>query len=262
MKKAKIVLVLLGVLAIAGISNAALIHNWRLDDTLTWNGAAWTGVVDSVAGNPVGDLWGYVGTDPVNTTVTNQPGVTLYTGDKSYNFNNPPEPTGAISTVITNNKTAVPTTGDFTIKVWMKTTNLHTAQGHLFSNNNGQAGRSNLYVASGALGWYQNGGVSLVDATAEKGVIFNGGWHEVGVARQGSRFDLLRDGQVVATATATGPAAFGTDVAWMIARMRSFGGDYDGSVADVKIYDTYLPEPATLLLLGLGALALRKTKRA
>ncbi len=216
-----------------------LLAHWKLDETsLSWNGSTWGNVIDSVAGNPTGLLWGYAATDPVNTTVVNQPGVPLYTGDKAYNFGSPiPEPTGAISAVFTNNNTAVPTTGDFTVLVWMKTTNIHTAQGHLFSNNNGQVGRANLYVQNGALGWFQNGGVSLIDATAEKGSIFDGNWHEVGIARLGSRFDLLRDGQVVATATAAGAASFSTDTSWMIARMRSFGGDYEGLVSDVRVYN-------------------------
>lgn len=257
MKNVNAVVVVIGLLAVSGISSATLIHHWKMDDTLAWNGSAWGDVVDSVAGNPAGALWGYVATDSVNTNVTNQPGVPLYTGDMAYNFT---EPTG-ISGVITNNNTALPTTGDFTLKVQMKTTNLHTTQGHLFSNNNGQTGRANLYVENGSLKWFHNGGVSLVDATADKGSIFDGNWHEVGIAREGGRFDLLRDGQIVASATATGAAAFSTNTAWMIARMRSFSGDFDGSIADVKVYDTYIPEPATLLLLGLGVFTLRGSKK-
>jgi hypothetical protein len=257
MKKTKMAVVLLGVLVITGISHAALIHQWALDETsLTWNGTVWVDVIDSVPGNPTGQLWGYTSTSPVNTTVINQPGVPLYTGDTAYNFT---ESTG-ISAAFLNNMSPIPTTGDFTVKVWMNTTNLHTAQGHLFSNNNNQAGRANLYLLNGALAWFQNGGVSLVDATADKGSIFDGNWHEVGIARQGDRFDLLRDGLVVATGNST--TAFTTTQSWMIGRMRASNGDYEGSIADVKVYDTYIPEPATLLLLGLGAMLVRKTRIA
>jgi hypothetical protein len=222
-------------LLIASFSQAALIHQWKLDETaLTWNGSTWGNIIDSVSGNPTGLLWGYAVADTVNTTVINQPGVPLYAGDLAYNFT---EPTG-ISAAFLNNNTAVPTTGDFTALVWMKTTNLHTAEGHLFSNNNAQAGRANLTVLNGALRWFQNGGVSLADATAEKGAIFDGNWHEVGISRKGSLFALLRDGQVVASASAAGAAAFSINTSWMIARMRSYGGDFDGSVADVKVYNT------------------------
>jgi hypothetical protein len=231
----KVSISILTYLLISSFSQAALIHQWKLDETaLTWNGSTWGNIIDSVSGNPTGLLWGYAVADTVNTTVINQPGVPLYTGDLAYNFT---EPTG-ISAAFLNNNTAVPTTGDFTVLVWMKTTNLHTAEGHLFSNNNNQVGRANLHVLSGALRWFHNGGVTLVDATADKGSIFDGNWHEVGIAREGSRFDLLRDGQIVATGTATGAAAFSTNTSWMIARMRSYGGDFDGSVADVKIYNT------------------------
>ena len=47
---------------------------------------------------------------------------------------------------------------------------------------------------------------------------------------------------------------------WMIGRQRSFAGDYEGLVGDVQVYDEaladYVPEPATLMLLGLGGLCL------
>lgn len=250
-------LVLVGLMGTAGMTNADLIHHWALDETsLAWNGSVWVDVYDSIPGNPVGQLWGYGAADPVNADVIGQPGVPLYPGDTAYNFT---EPSG-ISGVFLNNKTPLPANGDFTVKVWMKTTNLHTVQGHLFSNNNNQAGRANLYLLNGALGWFHNGGVSIVDATDDKGSIFDDNWHEVGIARQGDRFDLLRDGIVVASANSS--VAFAATESWMIGRGRSYGGDYDGFIADVKVYDHYIPEPASLLLLGLGAFALRKGKTA
>ena len=216
------------------VSQAALIHHWKLDETLTWYsaGSVWSGVIDSVSGVPTGVLWCYGEADAVNTNVTGQPGVPLYPGDKSYNFT---EPTG-ISGVNTNTMTAIPTTGDFTLLVWMKTDNLHAVQGHLFSNNNGQVGRANLHVLNGALMWFQNGGVTLTENNAP---IFDNKWHEVGVSRKGNQFFLLRDGLVVGSAAvSSGTAPISTNQHWMIGRQRSFAGDFDGFIADVKIYDT------------------------
>ena len=219
---------LVTLLLVGGFAEAALIHQWKLDETtLTYDGSTWAGVIDSAAGTPTGNLWGYGGTDPVNTNVINQPGAHGFP-DGAYNFI---EPTG-ISTVTTNNMTAVPATGDFTVLVTMKTTNLHTAQGHLFSNNNGQAGRANLHLLNGSLMWFHNGGASITETASP---IFDGQWHEVGISRQGSNFYLLRDGFVVGTGTGAG--AFSTNTWWMIGRQRSFAGDFDGQISDVRIYD-------------------------
>ncbi len=231
MMKTWVSLIILGLFVIAAQTPAALIHHWKLDESeLTWNGSVWVGVIDSVGGNPTGELWGYSAADPVNTTVFNQVGP-HGSSDMAYNFI---EPSG-ISGVNTNNKTAVPETGDFTILVQMKTVNLQSAQGHLFSNNNGQSNRCNLYVHNGALMWFHNGGVSLQESDSP---IFDGLWHEVGISRQGDHFYLLRDGFVVDSQT-TGSSNVPISQAqnWCIGRQRSFAGDYDGLIGDVKIYN-------------------------
>jgi len=215
------------VLVITSVASAELIHWWKLDETtLIWNGSVWVGVTDSVTNDASGQLWGYTAAQDL-TTVVGKGGAVA--GDYSYDFI---EPSG-ISAVCTLNPTAVPATGDFTILVWMNTTNLHTAQGHLFSNNNAQAGRANLYVEGGGLKWFHNGGVSLAESNSP---IFDGNWHQVGISRKGNRFDLLRDSQVVATGNSTG--SISQAQWWNIARARSFGSDFDGSISDVKIYNT------------------------
>jgi len=57
---------------------------------------------------------------------------------------------------IQNSTALVPATGDFTFCAWISTDDPHSGsggQGHLFSNNNGQAGRMNLYIQDGTL-WF------------------------------------------------------------------------------------------------------------
>jgi hypothetical protein len=206
-----------------------LFSHWKLDETsLSWNGSVYAGVKDSVTGIE-GVLYGYSSSDAVfvNGSVVNQPGPTGG-ADKAYDF----AVDSGTSGVNTLRADAVPATGDFTILLWMKTNNTHTAQGHLFSNNNSQAGRANLYVLNGALMWYHNGGVSLVENSSP---IFDNQWHEVGITRKGSNWYLLRDGNTVASGTATG--AVDQTVEWMIGRMRSYSGNYEGLVGDVKVYN-------------------------
>jgi len=205
-----------------------LLAYWKLDETaLSWNGSVYASAKDSVT-DIVGILYGYTSSDAafVNGSILNQPGPTGG-ADKAYNFT---EPSG-ISGINTLRADAVPATGDFTILLWMKTSNIHTAQGHLFSNNNAQAGRANLYVENSGLKWFHNGGVSLAENSSP---IFDNQWHEVGVARSGSNWYLLRDSNTVASGTTTGTIS---QAEWMIGRMRSYNGDYDGLVGDVKVYN-------------------------
>jgi hypothetical protein len=194
----------------------------------------YAGVRDSATGIE-GVLYGYGVSDAavVNGSVLNQSGP-AGGADQAYQFT---EPSG-ISGVNTLRADAVPATGDFTILVWMKTNNLHTAQGHLFSNNNAQAGRAGLYVEAGGLKWFHNGGVSLAENSSP---VFDNQWHQAGVARSGSDWYLLRDGEVVASGAAAGAVS---QAEWMIGRMRSYNGDYDGMVGDVKVYNyCVLDEP-------------------
>jgi len=203
--------------------------HWKLDeDCLVWNGSTFGGVMDSVSGT-AGVLYGYTQSDltTVNSNVLNRTGP--QTGsDKAYDF---AIDTG-ISGVNTNRFDAIPEAGDFTLLVWLKTSNLHPSQGHIFSCNNGQVGRANLYLENSGLKWFHSGGVSLAENNSP---IFDNQWHQVGVVRSGSNWSLLRDGQVVAAGTSSG--AVSQTVEWMIGRMRSYNGDYDGLVGDVKVYN-------------------------
>ena len=211
------------------------IGHWKLDETaLPWAAASYGGIIDSLSGTE-GVLYGYTEGDQaaVNGTVVNRVGPQAGE-DRAYDF----APDAGISGINTNRPDALPATGDFTLLVWMKTGDLHAAQGHLFSNNNGQAGRANFHVQSGALTWFHNGGVTLVEANSP---VFDGQWHRVGVMRKGNDWSLLRDGQVVASGSSAG--AIGQNTEWMIGRMRAFNGNFEGQIGDVTVFNHAVGDP-------------------
>ena len=212
-----------------GIAMRRATGHWKLDEpALAWTNSQYGGVLDSVT-ETEGVLYGYGEPDQafVNASIVNRPGPSG-DADRAYDFAIDP----SISGVNTNRPDALPATGDFTLLVQMKTADPHVSQGHLFSNNNGQAGRANLVLVNGALQWFHNGGVTL---TENNSPVFDDQWHQVGVTRRGSQWTLLRDGQPVATSTSAG--AIGQNVEWMIGRMRSFSGNFEGKIANVIIYN-------------------------
>lgn len=210
------------------------IARWKLDEaTLRWTGA-YAPIPDATGGTE-GVLFGYAEADQtlVDGTVVNRDGPGGG-ADRAYDF--APDP--GISGINTNRPDSLPATGDFTLLVWMKTTDPHSSQGHLFSNNNGQAGRANLHVQAGALTWFHNGGVTLNEPGSP---VFDGKWHRVGVMRKGNDWSLLRDGMVVATGNSAG--AIGQDTEWMIGRMRAFNGNFEGMIGDVTVLNHAITDP-------------------
>lgn len=278
MKSKAIIPAAFGVLAIATLCpatlSAALIHQWALDETTlpdNISGAPGT-VVDSTGNSTAGRLFGYApGADLTGVIgVAGPPGL-----GTAYNFT---EATG-ISGVFTNSKTAIPATLDFSLFVSVSVSAPQVGQGALFSNNNNtNPNRSTLGLAGSQIFFFVNGGAfdttgdSLsngdaffftADGTGVGGVnLFDGGFHQVGVSRQSSRFDLSIDGLVVASGTTTTTGNIDQSVEWMIGRTRAFGSDLDAVVADVKVFDTYaVPEPSSFALLGLGGLLLARRRR-
>ena len=202
------------------------IAHWKLDEpALHWN-AGFNGIADTISGTD-GVLYGYSESEQslVNQTVVNRGGPSGGI-DRAYDF----APDAGIAGVNTLRPDAIPATGDFTLLVWIRTTDLHTAQGHLFSNNNGQVGRANLHLHNGGLNWFHNGGVTLNEPNSP---VFDGEWHRVGVMRKGNVWSLLRNGTVVATGNSSG--AIDQNTEWMIGRMRAFNGNFEGQIGDVLI---------------------------
>jgi hypothetical protein len=219
----------------SGLRMRRISGHWKLDEmTLPWSGGAYAGIPDSVTATE-GVLYGYAESDQavVNRSLVNREGP-LGGDDRAYDFAHD----SGIAGVNTNRPDALPATGDFTLLVWMKTTDLHSAQGHLFSNNNGQTGRANLHLQNGGLTWFHNGGVTLSEPNSP---IFDGHWHRVGVMRKGNEWSLLRDGTVVATGSSAGN--IGQNTEWMIGRMRAFNGNFEGQIADVLVLNHAVSDP-------------------
>lgn len=203
--------------------------HWKLDETsLSWTGSQYSGILDSASATEA-VFYGYSEADQalLTNSVIQRPG-SAATNDYAYDF--------AIDTNIgginTNRPEALPATGDFTLLVQMKTNNPHVSQGHLFSNNNSQTGRANLILTNGALQWFHHGGLTLTEPNSP---VFDNQWHQVGVMRKGNQWSLLRDGMIVATGTSS--AAISQNTEWMIGRMRSFNGNYEGQIADIIVYN-------------------------
>lgn len=227
-----------------GVSEAALIRHWALDELslpVDFGGSAGE-VVDSTGNSTGGRLFGPVAGADL-TGVVGVPGPAGF--GTAYDLT---EATG-ITGVFTNSNDAIPATGDFSLQIVMKTTSA-VNNSNIFSNNNAQAGRAGIQVnALGELTWFHNGGAVLAPVLGADLFVADGQWHTVGIAREGTRFDMFIDGKIVSTGMSAG--AFSTTQSWMIGRQRSFGGDFDGVVADVKIYDTYqipVPEPSSVVL--------------
>ncbi len=259
--------------------SAAITHHWALDETTlpTVVSGAW-GVVADTGTTPATDgrMFGYAVTSPLPAGVVGNAGPTGF--GTSYNFI---ELAGsnAVAGVFTNSNNAIPTVGDFSLFLQVATTDQQAAQGHLFSNNNGQAKRSNLYLSAGSLGFFLSGGAFdtdnngtsngdafsvAVNSTIPGGInIFDGAYHQIGLAREGTRFDLTVDGAVIYSATTTTTGAFDDiSTSWMIGRARSNNNDFDGSIADVQVHDVYMvPEPSSLSLLGLSVMLLARRRR-
>ena len=211
------------------------IAHWKLDEpALPWTGANYGGIIDSLTGTD-GVLYGYAQPDEalVAGSVVNRDGPQA-NADRAFDF----APDSGISGVNTNRPDALPATGDFTLLVSMKTIDPHVAQGHLFSNNNGQTGRANLHLVNGSLQWFHHGGVTLTESNSP---IFDGQWHRVGVMRKGNDWSLLRDGEVVATGSSAG--AIGQNTEWMIGRMRAYNGNFEGQIGDVIVLNHAVTDP-------------------
>ena len=136
----------------------------------------------------------------------------------------------------------IPETNDFSVFMWMGLTNTVNTQRHLFSCNNGQAGRCELGVdfdpaSLGKLFWWHNGGATLVSTTDVR----DGGWHHVGVVRRSDSFELWVDG--VMESNAVSSAAISQAVAWRIGSSAFESMFYllsGGFMDDLRVYDRAL----------------------
>jgi hypothetical protein len=156
----------------------------------------------------------------------------------------------------------------FTVAAWIKTSN--TSHSAIVtqrdpSNNSGSygfglvdQGRSQIYVYDGGYGFLFQSGTGVTDGT----------WHHVAAVRTNSTDgELFIDGNIVATSSGTAISL--QQVLVVIGRGYTGSYFFNGLMDDVRIYDNALsqeevrqliPEPATMLLVGLGGILLRRKR--
>ncbi len=144
----------------------------------------------------------------------------------------------------------VPATGDFSVFAWIKTDNPHSTQGHVFSNNQGDFGRSSLHVENGVARYFLGGPPNL--SIAGTSVVTDGEWNHIGVTRSGDNFTLWVNGVAQANGISSTPVAHGAD--WSIGRRGQPGGGFpfDGLVDDVGVWHRALSPAEVAVKGGLG----------
>ena len=249
-----------------GLASAAITHRWTLNETsLAGDGS---GILESVSNTTVAQLFGTV------AGVVGNPGVS--SGDLSYLFSGNAANNGgnAVSTKFNN---VLPTTGDFSIFVTaVFATNYQGGGRMLFSNNNSQAGRVDFGVNGTStipnqLTFFLGGASSMSMAftdSATDPILFDGGFHEVGITRSGSTFQLRVDGVAVGAA-GTSSLAISTNTDFRIGRRNAFSGFFNNAISEVQVFNevrsaglAVIPEPSTGVLgIGTPGLALFARRR-
>lgn len=227
---------LLGVggLGLADPAAAALTHRWPLNETsgVTSGG----GIFEAVSGSSTTALFGDT------AGVIGNPGVTA--ADRAYLFKGNTANNGGNAVAIPLNN-VLPATASFSVFVTAKfATNYQGGGRMLFSNNNGQAGRIDFAINGTAAspnnltffyGGTTNLSVTFTDNVASP-VLFDGGWHEVGITRSGSTFQLYVDGVARGT-PGTSSLAISTNTAYRIGRRNAFTGFFNNSISEVQVFD-------------------------
>ncbi len=150
---------------------------------------------------------------------------------------------------ILGSKKLIPATNDFTVLLWMRTTNTTSPEKHLFTNNRGQAGRCNLSqdATPGKMTWWVNNTYGLVSVSAGTGpAVDDGVWHQVGISRNGKTFRLWVDGGIVSSATsaAANPAVTQANDWFIASNASDAGAAFYGAVGtgyalmdDLRVYN-------------------------
>ena len=221
-------------LGMACTASAALTHRWPLNENggVTSSG----GIFEAVSGSSIAGLFGDT------AGVIGNPGVTA--ADRAYLFKgNAANNSGNAVAIPLNN--VLPATGSFSVFVTARFAANYQGGGRmLFSNNNGQGGRIDFAINGTAAspnnltffyGGTTNLTLSFTDSVATP-VLFDGGWHEVGVTRSGNTFQLYVDGVARGTPGTSG-LAISTNTAYRIGRRNGFTGFFNNAISEVQVFD-------------------------
>jgi len=159
--------------------------------------------------------------------------------------------------VDTETSTLIPATDDFTVLMWINTTNAHSTeqgghgQGHLLGNSkSGEDGRANMMVQDHQFGFYLNGfNEFYFDLNID-----DGAWHHVGVTRSGNAFSFVIDGSIHAMPGTSSANVGNTGVDWRLGARASAGDQfqYDGLIDDVGVWEAAIDPDQVAATYGLG----------
>jgi hypothetical protein len=224
-------------------ATAELTRRWALNEA-NLDG----GILESVSGSTDAVLFGDA------AGVVGNPGVVP--ADQAYLFKGNAANTAgnAVSTGLTD---VLPATGDFSVFVTAFFPADYQGGGRLlFSNNNSQAGRIDFGVngtptVPNQLTFFLGGSpanmsIAFTDSTVTPS-LFNGAWHEVGVTRTGTTFQLYVDGVAVG-ASGTGSVAISTGTLYRIGRRTAFSGFFNNAISEVQVFNDVRTQGVPILL--------------
>lgn len=128
-------------------------------------------------------------------------------------------------------------TGDFTIEMWVNTTDTTFALYEDGYKNSGTYNTTAIYYTSGDLYWVYgpSGGNGVVIASATTSVINDGKWHHLAVSRSGTSAKMFLDGTQIGS-TATNSTNFNSESTVNIGRLSNFAGyDLDGYISNLRV---------------------------
>ncbi|MHC4559999.1 MAG: LamG domain-containing protein [Planctomycetota bacterium] len=241
------IVILLAVAVLAGSANATLIVSYDFEGNYSNNGAG------SVTGQPRGGA--SIVADPGGGLKASSNVLKLYGNDEYLKVGN--DDIGGITSMIT-------------VAAWVKSDGTNWSDAGIVTR--GYNWR--LYVSGSSDGTIQCMDTQPQGSKVRGSVNINDGeWHHVAGVYDGTEYILYVDGvQDGPSIPAAGPIAQTTSHKLTIGAFERSGDVskfYDGYIDEVRVYDEALdaaaiqalvPEPATIALLGLGSLLLRRRK--
>jgi len=158
-------------------------------------------------------------------------------------------------------------TADFGVSFNMRTTSTNNNNDLIGNRADGSGGNFfSVRMGAGVVGAEIDEDVSNTNYIALNSTtrVDDGLWHNVFVARIGNTLSLSVDGVLEGSGSSSGAANIANGVPFQAGFSpisTLYGLSYTGDMSDIKIFDS-VPEPATLSLLALGAMALCRRRIA